>query len=81
MIGWTTVVWVVFITILFTLPQVTPIGVKTFNYASIATFVVLFGAGGWYLLSAKNWFHGPKVQGTPQELAAIEAELEAIGKA
>jgi len=72
------VVWVVFITILFTLPQVTPITRHTFNYASIATAVVLFGAGGWYLLSAKNWFHGPKVQGTPEELAAIERELTIV---
>jgi len=77
-IGWITVVWVVFITILFTLPQVTPITRHTFNYASIATAVVLFGAGGWYLLSAKNWFHGPKVQGTPEELAAIERELTIV---
>src|SRR6266540_1534427 len=77
-IGWITVVWVVFITLLFTLPQVTPIGVKTFNYASITTAVVLFGAGGWYLLSAKNWFHGPKVQGTPEELAAIERDLTIV---
>ena len=28
------------------------------------------------LVSAKNWFKGPKVQGTPEELAAIEQELE-----
>jgi len=80
-IGWTTVVWVVFITILFTLPQVSPISITTFNYASITTAVVLFGAGGWYLASAKKWFRGPKVQGSPEELAAIEAELQAIGKA
>ena len=29
-------------------------------------------------VSAKNWFKGPKVQGTPEELAAIERELEVI---
>ena len=27
------------------------------------------------LVSAKNWFTGPKVQGSPEELAAIEREL------
>jgi hypothetical protein len=37
--------------------------------------VVLF-AGGWWLLSAKNWFKGPKVQGSAAELAAIERDLE-----
>jgi hypothetical protein len=24
-------------------------------------------------VSAKNWFKGPRVQGTPEELASIEA--------
>jgi hypothetical protein len=38
--------------------------------------VVLGGAGLWYAVSAKNWFKGPKVQGTPEELAAIERDLE-----
>jgi amino acid transporter len=77
-IGWITVVWVAFITVLFTLPQFAPIKVATFNYASITTGGVLIGAGGWYLLSARKWFKGPKVQGTPEELAAIERELESV---
>jgi len=38
--------------------------------------VVLGGAAVWWVVSAKNWFKGPKVQGTPEELAAIERELE-----
>ena len=39
---------------------------------------VLF-SGGWWILSARTWFIGPRVQGTPEELAAIERELEAVG--
>ena len=38
--------------------------------------MVLGGVGLWYAVSAKNWFKGPKVQGTPEELAAIERDLE-----
>ena len=30
-----------------------------------------------WLLSARHWFTGPKVQGTAEELAAIERELSA----
>ena len=30
----------------------------------------------WWAVSAKNWFKGPKVQGTAEELAAIERDLE-----
>ena len=40
--------------------------------------VVLGGAAIWYFASAKNWFKGPKVQGTPEELRAIELDLEVI---
>jgi amino acid permease (GABA permease) len=77
-IGWIAVVWVVFIVVLFCLPQVSPVTASTFNYASIATLVVLLGSGlGW--ISARKWFTGPKVQGSSEELAAIERDLEAVG--
>jgi amino acid transporter len=75
-IGIVATIWVVFIAILFMLPQAVPVNVTTFNYAPIAVGVVLLFAGGWWLLSAKNWFTGPRVQGTPEELAAIERDLE-----
>ncbi len=74
-VGWIAVTWVVVITILFMLPQVGPVNLKTFNYASIAVLVVIGFAGTYWLVSARHWFHGPKVQGTAEELAAIEQEL------
>ena len=40
--------------------------------------VVVVGTGVWWLVSARRWFTGPKVQGTPEELAAIERELGAV---
>jgi amino acid permease (GABA permease) len=76
-IGWVGVVWVVFITILFMLPEVTPITRDTFNYAPIAVGVVLLFAGGYWFLGAKNWFKGPRTQGNEAELEAIERELSA----
>jgi amino acid permease (GABA permease) len=75
LVGWIAVAWVVIITILFMLPQVGPIGVKTFNYAVVAVLVVIGFAGIYWLVSARKWFTGPKVQGSPEELAAIEHEL------
>ena len=74
-VGWTAVTWVVIIFFLFMLPQVGPITLKTFNYASFAVLVVIGFAGIYWLVSARHWFKGPKVQGTPEELAAIEREL------
>ena len=82
LVGWVAVVWIAFIAILFVLPQVAPGNtITTFNYAPVAVAVVLIYAGGYWLISAKNWFKGPKVQGTAAELAAIEAELESVGHA
>jgi hypothetical protein len=77
LIGWTAVTWVVIIFFLFMLPQFGPISRLTFNYAPIAVAVVIGYASLTWLLSARKWFTGPKVQGTPEELAAIEQELSA----
>jgi amino acid permease (GABA permease) len=74
-VGIIAVVWVAVITILFMLPQVGPITWQNFNYAVVAVAVVVGFAGIYWLVSAKNWFTGPRVQGTPEELAAIEHEL------
>jgi amino acid permease (GABA permease) len=77
-VGIIAVVWVVFITVLFMLPQASPVTAKTFNYTPIAVLVVLGFAGIWWLVSARKWFTGPKVQGTPEELAAIERDLDSV---
>jgi hypothetical protein len=75
-------VWVAFIVILFMLPPSNPISLQTnFNYAPVAVAVVLLFAGGWWFASARNWFKGPRVQGTPEELASIERELNEVGVA
>jgi amino acid transporter len=75
-IGIVAVSWIVLITILFILPTAFPINLGTnFNYSIVAVGVVAIGTGIWWMLSARHWFKGPKVQGTAEELAAIEAEL------
>ena len=72
------------ITILFMLPQFGPVtddgtlDLNTFNYAVVAVVVVIGYAGIYWLVSARKWFTGPKVQGTPEELAAIERELRGL---
>jgi amino acid transporter len=77
-VGVIAVGWVAFISVLFMLPQVNPITRNTFNYTPVAVLAVLGFAGIWWVVSARRWFTGPKVQGTPEELAAIEADLEAV---
>ena len=77
-IGIIACVWVAFIFVLFMLPTVSPITHTNFNYTVVAVVVVVGFAGIWWLLSAHKWFTGPKVQGSPEELAAIENELESL---
>jgi len=77
------VIWTVFICIVLMLPQFSPggLGIKTMdalNYAPIAVGIVIGFAGLYWLFSAKNWFKGPKVMGTSEELAAIERDLESV---
>src|SRR5499433_3468855 len=78
-VGWIAVTWVAIISILFILPVYSPITWTNFNYTIVAVAVVLGFAGIWWLASARTWFKGPKVQGTPEELAAIERELASTG--
>ena len=75
-IGVIAVTWVAIITVLFMLPTVSPITATNFNYTIVAVAAVLGFAGIYWLVSARKWFIGPRVQGTPEELAAIEHELE-----
>jgi amino acid transporter len=82
-VGIVATLWVVFIFFLFMLPQVLPFWDNgpvwaNLNYTPVVFLVVLGGAALWWAVSAKNWFHGPKVQGTSAELAAIEADLEIV---
>jgi amino acid transporter len=75
-IGWVAVVWVVIITILFFAPAFWPWSTAAdFNWAGPLFVGVMVLVTLWWLISARKWFTGPKVQGTPEELAEIEAEL------
>jgi len=75
-VGWVGVIWVVIITVLFVLPEVSPVTRDTFNYAPVAVGVVVLYAGGYWLISARKWFKGPRAQGDEAELEAIESRLE-----
>jgi amino acid transporter len=77
LVGTTAVIWVIFITILFMLPTVSPITWTNFNYTIVAVLAVLGFAAIYWVVSARKWFTGPRVQGTAEELAAIERELSA----
>ncbi len=76
LIGWTAIIWVGLICLPLLLPQFSPITTSSFNYAPIAVLAVIGFAGIYWLVSARKWFTGPRVQGSAEELAAIERDLE-----
>ena len=83
LVGTIAVVWVVFICVMLMMPQYSPGGLgisfwNAFNFAPLAVLVVIGYAGIYWLVSARKWFKGPVVQGSTEELAAIERELEAV---
>lgn len=99
LVGWTALVWIGFISILFVAPLFWPFWpiwgddnnifnadgtasgyfkVNNFNFTGplitvAGVFVLLY-----WRFSGKKWFTGPKVQGTKEELLAIERELDAV---
>jgi amino acid permease (GABA permease) len=77
-IGIVATAWVVVIFVLFMLPQASPVTVSTFNYTPVAFVIVLGGAAIWWFTSAHKWFTGPKVQGSEEELEAVEEDLRAV---
>ncbi|GHB38114.1 amino acid transporter [Streptomyces xanthochromogenes] len=66
------VIWIVLSSVLFMLPQVSPITVDSFNYAPIALGVVLLIATVWWFATARRRFQGPVSYGSPDEVAAMD---------
>lgn len=75
-IGTVAVGWTALITVLFMLPTVSPITALSFNYTPVAVAVVLGFAGVWWLVSARRWFTGPRVQSSLQESDLVASDVE-----
>jgi amino acid transporter len=99
LVGWTALVWIALITVLFFAPLFWPfwpiwgdknlisddgagtVFFKQNNFNFTGPLIILSFLGMWlyWRLSARKWFTGPRVQGTKEELMAIERELDALG--
>ncbi len=78
------VAWIAVVCVIFLMP-VSPNGIPgaeefdwaLVNYAPLTVGGALILFGGWYLLSARNWFTGPVREGSSEEeLTSIERGLE-----
>ena len=97
-IGWTSIIWIGFITILFFAPLFWPFWPiwgdgnliaddgagnvffrqNNFNFTGPLILSAVIAIWIYWTLSGKKWFKGPKVQGTKEELLAIERELDSL---
>ncbi|MET9147407.1 amino acid permease [Streptomyces sp. NPDC004042] len=71
-VGVVAVTWIALSSILFMLPQASPITADSFNYAPIALGVVLLVATVWWFATARRRFQGPVSYGRPDEVAAMD---------
>ncbi|EFL28882.1 probable amino acid/metabolite permease [Streptomyces himastatinicus ATCC 53653] len=69
-IGWVAVVWVALVTVLFCLPQSSPVTVGSMNYASIALAAVLILATVWWFVARRS-YNTPSAYGSAREEAEI----------
>ncbi|MBI0300096.1 amino acid permease [Streptomyces sp. PRKS01-29] len=69
-VGWIAVVWVALVTVLFCLPQSSPVTADSMNYASIALAVVLLLATVWWFVARRS-YNTPSAYGTAREQAEI----------
>ncbi len=67
--------WVVFICVIFMLPQFSPMTLSSLNYIPVAVVVVLGFPAIWNAASARHWSTDPTIQGSPEEFATIKREL------
>ncbi|RPK39183.1 Putrescine importer PuuP [Streptomyces sp. ADI92-24] len=70
-VGWIAVVWVSLVTVLFLLPQSSPVTIDSMNYASIALVAVLVLATVWWFV-ARGSYSTPSAYGSAREQAEIE---------
>ncbi|KAF7296203.1 Amino acid permease [Mycena chlorophos] len=67
-VGIVAVLWILFISIVFILPEENPVDSQTLNYAVVAVGIVVTYSVGFWLVSARKWFTGPVKQIAAEEM-------------
>ena len=58
-VGWVAVLWVVTISVLFSLPVSYPVTIENLNYTPVAVGCLLVLVVSYWILSGRHWFRGP----------------------
>ncbi|CAM0885252.1 unnamed protein product [Alopecurus aequalis] len=59
LVGWTAVLWVAFVSVLFSLPVAYPVAKDNFNYTPVAVGGLLLLTVGSWMFHVRFWFKGP----------------------
>lgn len=60
-VGWISIMWVGFVSILFILPTRFPVSIDNFNFAAVMVVIAMGGSlGSWWFGGVKVWFKGPR---------------------
>ena len=80
LVGWSAVVWVVLVGLVFALPVFYPWKTwETFNFTGPILVLSAIFVGLWWSFSAKNYFVGPRSQGSVDDMIARELALATEG--
>ncbi|KAG9315608.1 APC amino acid permease [Chiua virens] len=71
-----TILWILFISVIFSLPTLLPVTALNMNYAAPVTIGVVVITGLWYVLSAHRHYHGPPTHGIGKEKDADESDTD-----
>ncbi|MGZ0205194.1 amino acid permease [Streptomyces sp. RM1] len=70
-VGWVAVVWVAGVTVLFCLPQSSPVTVDTMNYAAVALAAVLLLASVWWYVARRSYGTPTAAYGSDRDQAEL----------
>ncbi|MEU2373924.1 amino acid permease [Streptomyces misionensis] len=70
-VGWVAVVWVACVTVLFCLPQSSPVTVDTMNYAAVALAAVLLLASVWWYVARRSYGTPTAAYGSDRDQAEL----------
>ncbi|KXS16078.1 APC amino acid permease [Gonapodya prolifera JEL478] len=81
LIGWISILWIVFLFFLLCMPYNYPVNALNFNYASVLIGGVTVVAGSGWLFSARKWFKGPVPYISEEEVKIMELSMSESKKA
>ncbi|CAO3679257.1 unnamed protein product [Umbelopsis ramanniana] len=75
-LGTVACLWVTFISVIFLFPSELPVTPLTMNYAVVVIGIIVIGAGLWFAIDARKWFHGPVINVDDSSVSSETASID-----